>query len=614
MTEQPDRWVGRRTTPLRLVAATGALVLAACSGGGAPTAVRRLTTSSTGPTVLDDRIQAPAPSSGADASRFSLGDGTTVLVPAGALARGAEVRVRRAGDGVGATDGAIEGGPATYEVSVTSGSILKPIAVQVAVPDAPGRTAALAVRLDDATRTWSPANSDAAPGVLTIYAAKPGTYGWVRWSWESAAAVAAQTVRSVVGLPEGSDPALSCGDVGALGARFSASGTNGAAMRWCAGTEGGNDRVQVANRAESPLSLRVTGLSDGVTTRRAALTDGLIEVMRRHWQSTDGEALDVLAPGDRAAFRLTPTVAARATSSQDGLTQYYVALGSAAAFVVGLYAGTTATAAAVLAQDDVRRLILADLDAPGCADTVGTASGAERAAEDVAASTQTLVACVTPATIAAIVTAAGRRSELRAAFANATTTLPATATALLPPATIFGVAPLVATLTAGEVRLTPIVPPPPPPPGPPTSAGGPTTPAPNATTTTVPPLFNTTTAATAPPTTAAPGPTTTQAATTTVAATTTTTRVRTAPVLTLLVRKCTGNAVPMTGTGLTPSGAYRLTFDPPRGSNVTVNGAASAAGSTTYSFSCAGQTKGTWSAGLTDVTSGLMSVFITFDV
>ena len=171
-----------------------------------------------------------------------------------------------------------------------------------------------------------------------------------------------------------------------------------------------------------------------------------------------------------------------------------------------------------------------------------------------------------------------------------------------------------ATLTAGEVRLTPIVPPPPPPPGPPTSAGGPTTPAPNATTTTVPPLFNTTTAATAPPTTAAPGPTTTQAATTTVAATTTTTRVRTAPVLTLLVRKCTGNAVPMTGTGLTPSGAYRLTFDPPRGSNVTVNGAASAAGSTTYSFSCAGQTKGTWSAGLTDVTSGLMSVFITFDV
>ena len=599
---------GRARLPA--VAVVLAVALTACSGGGTATVKRRTSTTSAAE-VLNDRIANSGSDAGAPATRFALDDGTTVLVPVGAVVPDATVSVKRTTP-TGSGQGPMELGASTYDVTVSKGTIAKPIVLQLPATDAT-RTGAIAVQYDTASRAWVPTNGDLTAGSLTIYASGAGTYGSMRWNWATAANIGAETVAALVGGTSSAEAATSCGDTSSLATRFATRATgNTDVLRWCGGTASGNDGLGVTNAGATPLALRTTGLTDASTTRRRSLTDRIVAVARNHWTVPTGEGLDLLAPGDRVQFRLTEGQAARATLLPTAFSQYYVALAGAVAFTAGLYAGATDVASALLDRDELRTALLADLDKPGCADTAAGAV-AEATTEQLTAAMQSLVTtCVSRATVTTLVNAAAKQSALRAAFASLTTDLPDAARALLPAALGKVVPGLVPDTAAGEVTATPVDP------SAPTTTGAPATlpvntivaVTPSTPATTVPIISTTTTAFTA------PGPTTTPA--TTVVPTTTTTAVTPLPpTLALAPFACSSRnrgTITLTATGLVPARSHTFTFTAPNGAVSAVSLITPVTGVATRVFQCAGQRQGVWTVTVTDNGTGLDSAPGTYTV
>lgn len=603
---------GRAARRLAALVVVTATVGSACSNDdGGTTRARRAST--TAPQVLAERIEpvAAAAPSGDAATRFTLPDGTVVLVPANAVADGAEVRVQAVAPPAGGA-GAIETGPSAYTVAPSAGTINRPVAIQLVVPDAPDRTNAVAVVWDEATASWQPVNGDATPGALTIYAPRAGTYGWVRWNWQAAAAVGVQTVRTVIGPTQPTVPDLSCGSAAELATRFRSRSTGAGALRWCAGAAGGADGLAVANEAAVPVSLRQRGLVGGAVTRRDAITDALADVIRRHTPAADGVAFDVLSPGERASFRLTEGVEAAASVASDGAAQSFHALGAAMAFTAGLYAGTPGAAVTVLQRDAaVRDALVQALDAPGCADSL-PGDGAERSAAEWADAAQRLVLrCVPSSVVRQIVVASGKSSTLRAAFAAVTTALPAASQGVVTPALVEALDPLVAAGDSGSVTLVPVPPEP-------TTTTAPVDPgtaptAPTAPTTPTTLLIAPTTVITAPPVPTAPGATTTVA----VAATTTTVPAGPVPVLALpLGATCSdrGGNISVSGANFTARGAVTITYTTPAGARRNVGGTASVLGTFVSSFDCRGQARGAWTVSARDNATGRVTEPVTFTV
>lgn len=601
----------RRTHPTVAAAVVASCLLAACSaGGGSSQVTRRPASSTTAAAVLGNAVDNGGSGAGAPATRFTLDDGTTVLVPVGAVVPGAEVTVKRtAATAAGA--GPTELGPSTYEVAASKGTIAKPVVLQVPLADK-ATAGVIAVAYDTASRSWLPANGDLANGSLTIYAAGAGTYGLMRWNWTTAATIGAEAVAAVVGgsgLAEGS---LSCGDVTSLATRFTtrASG-NTDVMRWCGGTVAGADAIGIGNGAATPLTLRTVGLSDASVTRRRPLTDAVVAVARRHWDVPGSEGLELLAPGDRAQFRLTELQPAQAALQPAAFSQYYVTLGAAAAYTVGLFTGSVDGAVALLDRDEVRSALLADLDKAGCADRVAS-SVSEASAEQLAATVQELVTtCVSRATVAGIVAAASKQSALRAAFAASTTDLPERERTAVAGAVTGIVRALVEAVGAnGEVTATPIDP---------------------LSTTTVPATLPVTTLVAAPPTTVpptapviattttSPGGTTPPGPTTTTAApapTTTTIAGPVPPVVLVAPDSCRRNrgTVLVTASGLTAGKSHTFTYTAPNGSVSAVTAITPIGGVATRTFNCNNQRAGSWRVTVTDNANGAVSAPQTFTV
>ncbi len=588
---------------LPVVAVVLAIAVTACSGGGAATVKRRTSTTSA-PEVLNERIANGGSDAGTPATRFTLDDGTTVLVPVGAVAPDATVSVKRTTP-TGSGQGPMELGTSTYEVTVSKGAIAKPVVLQLPATDAT-RTGAIAVQYDTASRAWVPTNGDLAAGSLTIYASGAGTFGSMRWSWATAANIGAETVAALVGGVGAADASPSCGDTSSLATRFATRATGNAdVLRWCGGTASGNDGLGVSNAGATPLALRTTGLSDASTTRRRSLTDHIVTVARTHWSVPVGEGLNLLAPGDRIQFRLTEGQVARATLVPTAFSQYYVALAGAVAFTAGLYAGAIDVAGALLDREELRTALLTDLDKPGCADTAASTVG-EATAGQLAAVMQTLATtCVSRATVTTLVNAAAKQSALRAAFAALTTDLPEADRALVAPALGKVVPGLVPDTAAGEVTATPVDP------SAPTTTGVPPTlsvntvvvvppsnPAP-----TVPFIATTTTAVTS------PGPTTTPA-TTVVPTTTTTVGQPVPPTLVSAPLSCSSRnrgTVTLTATGLTPAKSHTFAFTAPNGAISAVTLITPANGVAARVFQCASQRQGVWTVTVTDNGTGLDS-------
>lgn len=612
LTSTPGRPQSRRALVLPVVVA-GALVVAACSGGSSKSSSARrraATTTSSTPQVLGTNVVNAADTSGT-ATRFTLTDGTVVLVPVGAVAAGAEVRVA-----IGAVDGlsrgAIEGGTSAYDVSVTSGAISKPVAIQLALPDAPDRAGATAVWWDAATSTWQPVNADSAPGTLTIYASKPGRYAWVRWSWAAAATVGAQTVRAVVGPSDPGDAELACGSAADLAPRFRPRST-GAALQWCAGVSSGADRLAVANRSEVPVALRQRGLENPTVTRRDALSGPLADLVRKYTPPTAGVAFDVLAPGDRVAYNLVVDVDASAAVAADARAHAYQSLAAAVAFTAGLYAGSVDAAVAVMQGDEATRTaLLAAIDQRDCASAVVAGGDTDRSAAEWAQAAQRLVTACVPADVARqLVAAASKRSALRAAFATVTGAVPVASQPLLAPALVEALTPLVDTSAAGSVTLTPV------PPEPTTTTGAPG--APDSTTPTVPTGPTTSTTLVVGPTTVVTAPPV--GGTTTVVASATTTTAAPSGALLSIVGPTTcsdrggvAGSIALLGAGFTGRGGYTLTYTNPSGGRRNVGGTATAAGAFAATFSCNNQARGDWTVVARDNTSGRVSPALTFTV
>lgn len=584
-------------------------LLAACSAGGGSSQVTRRASTTTAAEVLGNTVDNAGSDAGAPATRFTLDDGTTVLVPVGAVVPGAEVTVKRTAATPAGT-GPTELGPSTYEVAASKGTIAKPVVLQVPLADK-ATAGVIAVAYDTASRSWLPANGDLANGSLTIYAAGAGTYGLMRWNWTTAATIGAEAVAAVVGGSGLAEGGLSCGDVTSLATRFTtrASG-NTDVMRWCGGTVSGADAIGIGNGAATPLTLRTVGLSDASVTRRRPLTDAVVAVARRHWAVPGGEGLELLAPGDRAQFRLTELQPAQAALQPAAFSQYYVTLGAAAAYTVGLFTGSVDGAVALLDRDEVRSALLADLDKAGCADRVAS-SVSEASAEQLAATVQELVTtCVSRATVAGIVAAAAKQSALRAAFASSTTDLPERERAAVAGAVTGIVRALVEAVGAsGEVTATPIDP---------------------LSTTTVPATLPVTTLVAAPPTTVppttpviatttttpggtVPAPTTTTAAP---APTTTTIAGVIPPVVVVAPASCSRDrgTVLVTAAGLTAGKSHTFTYTAPTGAVSAVTAITPVGGIATRTFNCNNQRRGTWRVTVTDNANGAVSESQSFTV
>lgn len=603
----------RRSTRRALaLAVTAALAMAACSGGGSNRAARPRATSTSAPVVLGEKVIAAPNAADSGATRLTLGDGTAVLVPVGALAKGAEVRVTTSA-AEGLSQGAIEGGTTAYDVAVTTGGIAKPIAVQLALADAPDRSGAIAVRFDEATRTWQPVNSDASPGTLTIYAAKPGRYSWVRWNWQAAAAVAAQTVAAIVGPTDPGEAELACGRPADLAPRFRARATGSGTLAWCAGVDAGADTLAVANAATVPVTLRQRGLGPGAVARRDAFTAALADLVRPYAAPGAGATFDLLAPGERVSYNLTVDVEAALTMTVDGQAQAYQSLGAAAAFTAGLYAGSAPVALAILQRDEpVRTALFQALGAPGCADTAVAAGATTRSAAEWGDAAQRLVlACVPDAVVRRVVDAAAKQSALRAAFTTATSSMPAASRPLVGPSLVRALTPLMETEGAGSVTLVPVPPEPttttvaPAIPGTPTETTAP------AVTTTTPSPVQTTTVVTAPPT---------GVTTTVVVAATSTTVAATAPVLAIVGptacsdRGGAAGSISLLGAGFTTRGAFTLTYTSPGGARRNVGGTATTAGAFSATFDCRSQARGEWKVTARDNAIGTVTTVVTFTV
>ncbi len=597
-----------------MFALAATVIATGCSGGGTKAARRVRTTSTSAPEVLDNRIVAGSDASDAAATRFTLGDGTTVLVPVGALAQGAEARVTTVA-AEGLSQGAIEGGTTAYDVAVTAGAISKPIAVQLALADAPDRTGAVAVRWDEASKTWQPVNSTVSPGTLTIYAAKPGRYSWVRWNWQAATAVGVETVRALVGPIDPGEVDLACGSAGALALRFRTRSSGSDTLRWCAGVTGGVDGFAVANAAAAPVSLRQRGVGTGTFTRRDAVTGALAELVRRHAPTESGVGFDLLAPGEHVGYTLTADVEAAVAVAVDGMSQAYLSLGTAASFVAGLYAGSAPVGVAVLQRNDaVREALLAALDSPGCADAVVAAGSTSRPAVEWAGTVQRLVLSCVPATVVRqLVDASAKQSTVRGAFSAVTAAVPAASLPLVTTAIAQAVTPLVDIEGAGTVTLVPV----PPEPTTTTTPGnvpGATTLAPGAGPTTSTTLvIRPTTVATAPPT----GGTTTVVAT---ATTSTTVAGPVGPALTAVGsttcsdRGGAAGTVSLLGAGFTARAGYTLTFTSPTGARRNIGGTTTAAGAFSAVVDCRNQTLGDWSVTARDNPTGRVSDAVRFTV
>lgn len=593
-----------RTSPTVTAVVAVSCLLAACSaGGGSSQVTRRPASTTTAAEVLGNAIDNGGSGAGAPATRFTLDDGTTVLVPVGAVVPGAEVAVKRTAATAAGT-GPTELGPSTYEVTASKGTIAKPVVLQVPLADK-ATAGVIAVAYDTASRSWLPANGDLANGSLTIYAAGAGTYGLMRWNWTTAATIGAEAVAAVVGGSGLAEGGLSCGDVTSLATRFTtrASG-NTDVMRWCGGTVAGADAIGIGNGAATPLTLRTVGLSDASVTRRRPLTDAVVAVARRHWNVPAGEGVELLAPGDRAQFRLTELQGAQATLQPAAFSQYYVTLAAAAAYTVGLFTGSVDGAVALLDRDEVRTALLTDLDKAGCADRIAP-SVSEASAEQLATTVQELVTtCVSRATVAGIVAAAAKQSALRAAFASSTVDLPDRERAAVAGAVTAIVRALVeAPAASGQVTATP-----------------------------VDPLSTTTAVATLPVTTLVPAPATTVPPTTPVIATTTTspggtvpapTTTTTAPaptttttvvgvippIVVVAPASCSRNrgTVLVTATGLTAGKSHTFTYTAPNGSVSAVTAITPLGGVATRTFNCNNQRAGSWRVTVTDNANGAVS-------